>query len=404
MAVARFEILGVLGTGAEGVVALVRDRADASMEPLALKILQRQAAAHGASLTRLRDEAKILAWLNHPAIVRVHRLLEKDGRPIVVMEPIAGTSTMDLLNHKREGMPAEVALAIATHTARALEAAWNANGPDGHPMRIVHRDVKPANLLLTVDGEVKVVDFGIARGAFEDGESDAGSMGTRGYVAPERRAGAPDAPAVDVYALGVTLFGLLTARLLVQSPREHDASVERATANLDAQGLGAVGALIARMCRQAADERPNLRELVAELEALSPPVDLASYARREVAPLLEERRAIAPADHPAWPEVAFLDEPGDVRDLEIVTPGPPRALALRQVSPPDDVDRLLEALRPRPWWSLWRPDPAPSALVEALDALRGTRDARAISRAHELTRHADPSVVEAAWEVLEAAC
>lgn len=410
--IARFQIIGVLGTGAQGVVALAHDHEDASSEPIVLKVLKGR-VPDSASLTRLRDEARILAWLCHPNIVKVHRLLEKDGLPIVVMEHVEGASAMEQVR-AHGPLPTGVALEIAHRAALALDAAYNAAGPDGHPMRIVHRDVKPANLLVTRDGEVKVVDFGIATGAFEDGSVDGEFMGTPGYIAPERRNGGADTPAVDVYALGATLFVLLTGKILVQPVTEgrHDASLERAVAHLapvdvdDAVGR-ALRSLICDMCRFEPDTRPTLPGLVQRLESVSGrlgPPDLHGWATAKVRPLLDGRPLTSAQAHPYWPDLAFLELGGDVRDVGIDTPGPPRELALRPVTAPMEIEPMLATLEPRPWWGFWHPSKDPIHLVEALVALRGTRDPRAVSRAYELTRHDDPRVTEAAWDLLAAAC
>src|SRR5688572_26734434 len=119
MQIARFEILGILGTGAFGVVALARDRADASSDPVALKVLNRLADADQEMMIRLREEAKVLAWLRHPNIVWAHRLLEKDGRPVVVMEYIEGASVIEQIMRLRGPLPAGVALEMARRAALA---------------------------------------------------------------------------------------------------------------------------------------------------------------------------------------------------------------------------------------------------------------------------------------------
>jgi serine/threonine protein kinase len=405
MEIARFQILRVLGAGAQGVVVLVQDHEDAAQQPVVLKVLQRPAGADTDSLRQLQDEARILAWLSHPNIVKVHRLLEKDGLPIMVMEHVEGTSTMEQLVRAREGLPAAVAVEVASRAARALHGAWHARGPDGHPMRIVHRDVKPANLLVSLSGQVKVVDFGVALGPFEGGDPTT-FIGTPGYIAPERRGQGPETPAVDVYALGVTLFELLTGKLLV-APR-MDRSLERlCPRGVPRDGLEALRGLLAEMCHARPERRPELPQLVERLSALSEylgPADMRAYAFAHVAPLLRERGQVPRERHPSWPDVAFLEEPGVVRDLRVETSGPTRRLALRTAPPPPALEPMLAQLERRPWWCFWKAAADPGSLVEALVALRGARDARVVRRAYELTNHPDPRVTEAAWELLAAAC
>jgi serine/threonine protein kinase len=414
MEIGRFQVIRVLGTGAEGVVALAHDRADASPEPVVLKVLKQPAAAP-ASLARLRREARILAWLSHPNIVKVHRLLEKDGRPIVVMEHVEGTSAAEQLARCPDGLPVPVAVEIAHRAAQALDAAWNAPGPSGRPMRIVHRDIKPANLVVSVAGEVKVVDFGIAAGAFDDAaeDGDGAPGGTPGYIAPERRNGGAEGSAVDVYALGATLFGMLSGKLLVQpsSADEHDPALARALAHLspadvEQDVVEALRALVGEMCRFDPDARPALPELARRLEALSARLapDLKAFADATVAPVLRERARARAKAHPDWPDLEFLESAGDVRDEGVPTDGPVRGLALRAVQAPADVDELLARIARRPWWAVWQRGQPADQIAEVLVALRGTRDPRALTRAFELTEHEDPRVVDAAWELLAEAC
>jgi len=404
--IGRFEVLEVLGSGAEGVVLLAHDREDASQEPLGLKVARRLGADRDA-VARLRDEARILAWLCHHNIVQVHRLLEKDGVPIVVMEYVEGASAIEQLIRQRDGLPPAVAVEIALRSAVALEAAYNAPGPDGRPMRIVHRDIKPANLLVSVDGRVKVVDFGIATGAFDESvPEDGGFMGTPGYVAPERRNGGADTPAVDVYALGASLYAMLTGRLLVQSmsAADHDASVLR---GLDPVPP-ALRDIVARMCRYEPGQRPSLEALVEHLDharaALGPP-DMRAYAAAHVAPLLAARAGARPRSHPLWAHLSFLETGGEVQDLAVPTARPPRELALRATNAPDDISPMLAVLERSPRRVRGGAESGNAdELLEALLGLRGTRDPRAVTKAFELTGHLDARVAEAAWEVLAAAC
>jgi serine/threonine protein kinase len=410
--VGRFEVLGVLGTGAEAVVLLAHDRADASPGPIGLKILKRR--DDSSSLTRLRDEARILSFLCHRNIVQVHRLLEKDGLPIVVMEYVQGASAMELLLRHRDGLPAPVGVEIAHQAAIALDAGYNAPGPDGQPLRIVHRDIKPANLLVALDGTVKVVDFGIATGAFAQEDDGGDLMGTPGYVAPERRHGGTDTPAVDAYALGASLFGMLTGRLLVQSQTSvgHDPSVARALGHWAPAGVSpeageALRCIVGDLCRYDPESRPVGATLVARLAAVRDVVgapDMAAFAAEHVAPLLSARAEAEPRRNPMWPQLAFLERSGDVRDLALETRAPDRGLALRETSEPADVAPLLAQLERRSRWIPWSQDRDPAELIAALAALCGTRDPRAVTRAFELTRHPNPGVAEAAWEVLAAAC
>ncbi len=383
------------------MVALARDRADASSEPVALKVLRRFGASNRWMYAGLREEAHMLAWLRHPNVVSVHRLLEKDGRPVVVMEYVRGASVSEQLEALGCGLPVTIALEIVRKCALALLAAQATSGPDGEPMGIVHRDIKPANLIVSVCGEVKVVDFGIAiRGLSEPGGP---VIGTRSYMAPERLLGAADTPALDVYALGVTLFEMLTARLMPRAKDwiNHDAELQLQLKSLAPPGtidIGPLRKLIEQMCAFDPTARPTAREVIVQLEAITPPdVDLRPYAAAHICALDEARQATMESGRDRWPDLTFLEDFGPVHDAAVPTCGPARALALRPDNPLE-VEPWLEVIVPKPWWASAPADR--SRTVEALRFLCGTRDPRVIARAHELTTHADPTIVDAAWDLL----
>jgi hypothetical protein len=151
--------------------------------------------------------------------------------------------------------------------------------------------------------------------------------------------------------------------------------------------------------------RPVSGELVARLarvlDAVGHP-DLRAYAAEHVVPLLAERRARQP-HHPVSDHLSFLEHGSDFADVGLPTPGPSRELALRPTQAPHDVDPLLASLEAPKKWP-WRRTDDVGRVVEALVALRGTRDPRAVTRAYELTNHSDPGVAEAAWDLLIAAC
>jgi hypothetical protein len=157
--------------------------------------------------------------------------------------------------------------------------------------------------------------------------------------------------------------------------------------------------LVARM---TSDDRPHLAEVVVRLgEAAGEPADLAPYAAQTVPPIAKAR-AKAHFNGASRADVAFLQSGLDIQELELGAPT--RPLALRPVEAPEDIEPLLEAIARKPAWALLRRRPSADVLVATLERMRGTRDPRAVTRAHELTSHSDPRVVEAAWELLAAAC
>jgi serine/threonine-protein kinase len=179
--------------------------------PVAIKLMHREIAADSDQLERFRREARSVAQLNHPHVVTVIDAGEEpssdgenpgDGCPYIVLEYVDGETLKDVI--RREG-PLEIpqAIAYAIEIARALSAA--------HERQIVHRDVKPHNVLLSQEGGAKITDFGIARTLTEEGLTMAGRvLGTTDYVSPEQALGHAVTGQSDVYSLGVVLFEMLT--------------------------------------------------------------------------------------------------------------------------------------------------------------------------------------------------
>jgi formylglycine-generating enzyme required for sulfatase activity len=198
----EYRLVKVLGRGAMGTVWLAHDtHLDRAV---AIKLIS-EPAPDGDARAQFFTEARAAARLHHPNVVTIHRVGEVDGRPYLVTEYLRG-ETLDRLPR-----PVDEALAgsLALGLARGLAAA--------HRRGVLHRDVKPANAILTEEGEVKLLDFGLARidrQPVPDGEV----AGTPAFLAPEVWAGEPPAPAADVYALGVALYQLVTGALPLRSP------------------------------------------------------------------------------------------------------------------------------------------------------------------------------------------
>jgi eukaryotic-like serine/threonine-protein kinase len=190
---------------------------------VAVKLLSGRFADNDAIRGRFTREALAVARLSHaPSTVTIFDVGEHEGRPYIVMEYLPGGSLADRL--EREGaQPVGRALDWLGQAAAALDAA-HANG-------IVHRDVKPANLLLDSDDRVKVADFGVASAADLGSFTEAGTVvGTAGYLAPEQARGERATPASDLYALAVVAFELLTGK----RPFERESSTAEAMAHVSA--------------------------------------------------------------------------------------------------------------------------------------------------------------------------
>ncbi len=203
-AVDGYEVLGVLGRGATGVVYKARQLG--LNRVVALKMILAGAHAAAGQLSRFRAEAEAAARLQHPNIVQVYDVGERDGLPFLSLEYVDGGS----LDQRIAGspQPTRQAAALVQVLARAMAYA--------HERGVVHRDLKPANVLLTAAGAPKVADFGLAKRLEDDTTATRSGMvvGTASYMAPEQAAGRAHevGPASDVYALGAVLYELLTGR------------------------------------------------------------------------------------------------------------------------------------------------------------------------------------------------
>ncbi|GAA4920880.1 serine/threonine protein kinase [Actinomycetospora succinea] len=198
----RYRVDGVL---ARGGMSVVHRGVDLRLErPVAIKILDRSLASDPAFVRRFEREARAAARLAHPGIVAVHdQGRDPDGTVFLVLELVEGGTLRDVLRDQGRLHPA-AALTVAEQIVTALQVA--------HDRGLVHRDVKPENVLIGRDGSVKVADFGLVAAAWETDPDDSGEMvlGTVAYLAPEQVTdGRADARS-DVYATGIVLFELLT--------------------------------------------------------------------------------------------------------------------------------------------------------------------------------------------------
>jgi eukaryotic-like serine/threonine-protein kinase len=196
----RYRLESKLGSGGMSTVYLALD--EVLDRPVAIKLLHREISEEADQLERFRREARAAARLSHPNLVGVIDAGEDDGRPYIVFEYIEGR-TLKRRIQEEGGLPVDEAVAYAIEIGRGLTAA--------HARKLVHRDVKPQNVLIDPDGRAKVTDFGIARSLESKGLTATGRvLGTTDYVSPEQAMGEDVDERSDVYSLGVVLYEMLT--------------------------------------------------------------------------------------------------------------------------------------------------------------------------------------------------
>ena len=215
----RYELRGPLGSGGMADVYLAHD--EVLDRDVALKLLKEQYAKNERFVERFKREAHSAAALSHPHIVPVFDAGETgEGMYYIAMEYVPGGTLKERIMSKG-ALPARTAAAVALQIAEALRAA--------HERSVIHRDVKPHNILITDSGNVKVGDFGIVRAAEATTISDLGDiLGSVKYMSPEQAMGEPVGPASDLYSLGVVLYEMLTGRVPYEAATPEEMSAMHA--------------------------------------------------------------------------------------------------------------------------------------------------------------------------------
>jgi tRNA A-37 threonylcarbamoyl transferase component Bud32 len=298
--------------GAGGMSTVYRARDMTLERDVAVKIMHREIAADSDHLERFRREARAVAQLSHPYIVSVIDAGEDQGRPYIVFEYVEGETLKDRI--RRMGrLPVAEAVAYAVEIARALGYA--------HQRHIVHRDVKPQNVLIDAEGSAKVTDFGIARTLDQEGlTADGRVLGTTDYVSPEQALGHQVTGQSDLYSLGIVLFEMLAGEVPFKGENQVAVAMKHVREALpDVQRLrpevsSALAAVLDRATAKDLDQRyADDLELIADLEdVLAIETARAGGATGEATAVLRtlperaQRRLPLRLRHPGWLVLGLL--------------------------------------------------------------------------------------------------
>ena len=305
----RYRLVKPLGSGGMADVFLAHD--NILDRDVALKVMSTRYASDEEFIERFKREAQSAAALSHPNIVSIFdRGASEDGTYYIAMEYLSGGTLKDRIL-SRGALSARTAAAVALQIAEALRAA--------HERGVIHRDIKPHNILITGSGHVKVADFGIARAADATTISHPGDvLGSAKYMSPEQAMGEPVGPASDLYSLGVVLYEMLTGRVPFETdgsvgvPVKHVDEEPRPPREVNPEVPEAVEALVLRLLAKDPDDRPgSAAELIGELGRLREDSSPARSSREE--------ETTAALGTPSAPTLPSPDGPGERRRRSSLT-------------------------------------------------------------------------------------
>ncbi|HEY8739791.1 MAG TPA: serine/threonine-protein kinase, partial [Candidatus Dormibacteraeota bacterium] len=260
----NYEILGTLGTGATGTVYLAHETTDLDRD-VALKELSPSLVADPTFIERFRAEARIMAQLDNPNCVKVYDFFEADGRAVLVSEYVPGASLRQVLDHSGHLTP-EQSLGVLKGALSGLGYA--------HGRGLVHRDIKPDNLLADREGVSKLVDFGQALVAAGPGAAGGVPAGSPAYMSPEMVTGGRVDLRTDIYSCGAMLFEFLTGRAPYTGDnplavmRKHINDPVPDPRSLNSNLPEGVGALVTRaMAKDPGERQRTAEQFLDELEA-----------------------------------------------------------------------------------------------------------------------------------------
>lgn len=312
-----YELSAELGRGGMGSVYLGRRSGAGGFHKwVAIKRVHPHLASDANFTSMFLDEARIAAHIQHPNVAQVFELAQDGDEHLLIMEYLHGVNLSDLLKSREQGVGVDVAMHIIAEAARGLHAAHVAEDERGQPLCLVHRDVTPQNIFLTFDGRIKLTDFGVARAEGRIVETQSGWLkGKAAYMSPEQLQGDPIDGRLDIFALGVVFWELLTRRRLfrrksqaeammaivtgdVVPPSTHNPNVDEA---LDAIVMKALAPSPADRFQTADAMARALRDLSRSLNAHVDTIDVASAIKTLLPEARESRDALLKTPASALP-------------------------------------------------------------------------------------------------------
>ncbi len=285
----RYEVLEEVGAGGMGRVYRVLDREIG--EEVALKTLRPETAAEPRTVERFQSELKLARRISHRNVCRVYHLGEDAGTLYILMEYVRGRDLREIL--RREGkMPADRAVGLAREICEGLAEA--------HALGVVHRDLKPGNVVIDEQGRPRIMDFGIARAPGDPGLTETGALvGTPDYISPEQAEGREADARSDLYALGAMLFEMVTGRTVFEGRTPVSVALKHKTEPppdpriLDPGIPGELGAIILKcLAKDPADRYADARALADALASLESGRGTGNARRRPSASLFQKKRAL----------------------------------------------------------------------------------------------------------------
>lgn len=221
----KFELIAHLATGGMAEIYLARQTSIAGFQKLlVIKRILPHLSREDVFVEMFLDEARIAAQINHPNVVQIYDLGCVEGQYFIAMEYLEGEGLSEVMRQarkQRQPVPPVLAAGVALQVCEGLHHAHTMLGPDGEPLKVVHRDVNPQNVFVLYSGGVKLVDFGIAKAAKRFSQTSTGMLkGKYGYMSPEQIMNLNLDSRSDVYSVGVVLWELLTGRRLFRQSNE----------------------------------------------------------------------------------------------------------------------------------------------------------------------------------------